>query len=71
LRDIGLSNYHEAETSVTSDDDYSDASTVIVNSHDSMSKGCRGFVKMAEVQIPWLLHAQMKMKLCKQKFVSG
>jgi hypothetical protein len=37
LRDTGLSNYHEAETSVTWDDDYSDASTVIVNSHDSVS----------------------------------
>ena len=37
LRDTGLSNYHEGETSVILDDDYSDASTVIVNSHDSMS----------------------------------
>jgi len=33
LRDTGISNYHEAETSDVS----SDASTIIINSHDSMS----------------------------------
>jgi hypothetical protein len=37
LRDTGISNYHEAETLVFSDDN-SDSSTVIINSHNSMSK---------------------------------
>ena len=36
LRGTGISNYHEAETLVFSDD-YSDASTVIINIRDSMS----------------------------------
>jgi len=36
LRDTGISNYHEAKTSVFSDDN-SDVSTAVINSHDSMS----------------------------------
>jgi hypothetical protein len=39
LRDTGLSNYHEVETLVISDDDNSDASTVIIDNHDCMSIG--------------------------------
>ena len=38
LRDTGISNYYEAETLVFSDDN-SNASTVIVGSHDSVSAG--------------------------------
>jgi len=37
LRDNGISNYHEAEILVTSDFS-SDALTVIMNGHDSMSR---------------------------------
>jgi hypothetical protein len=46
LRDTGISDSHKAETLVFSDDN-SDASTVIINSHDSMSKsvhaGCESY----------------------------
>jgi hypothetical protein len=38
LRDTRISNYHEAETLVISDDN-SNSSTVIVDSHDSVSPG--------------------------------
>jgi hypothetical protein len=63
LRDTGISNYHEARIVVFLDGN-SDASTVIINSHDSMStRVVRSCVKMVEVHIPQLLHAQMKMKI--------
>jgi hypothetical protein len=36
LRDTGISNHYEADTIIISDDDYSDSSTVVSNSHDSV-----------------------------------
>jgi len=62
LRDTGISNYHEAETLVFSDDN-SDTPTVIIGSHRSVSTRVQRSCEDGEVQIPQLLHAQMKMKV--------
>jgi hypothetical protein len=63
LRDTGISNYRDAETLVFLDDN-SNASTVIVDSHDFVSTRVQRSCEDGESSdSPQLLHVEMKMKI--------